>query len=80
MYSYSGWNAAAYIIGEVREPQRMVPGALLLATIIVTILYVLLNAVFLASGPMGAFAGKIEVGEIAARNLLGEQGGRSWPR
>ena len=76
LYSYSGWNAATYIIGEVREPQRMVPGALLLATLIVTILYVFLNAVFLASGPAGAFAGKIEVGEIAARNLLGEQGGR----
>ena len=76
LYSYSGWNAASYIIGEVRNPQRMVPGALLLATIIVTILYVLLNAVFLASGPADAFAGKIEVGEIAARNLLGEQGGR----
>ena len=76
LYSYSGWNAAAYIIGEVREPQRTVPGALLLATMIVTILYVLLNAVFLMSGPMDAFAGKIEVGEIAARNLLGDQGGR----
>jgi basic amino acid/polyamine antiporter, APA family len=76
LYSYSGWNAAAYIIGEVREPQRTVPGALLLATVIVTILYVLLNAVFLVSGPMDAFAGKIEVGEIAARNLLGERGGR----
>ena len=76
LYSYSGWNAAAYIIGEVREPQRIVPSALLLATIIVTILYVLLNAIFLASGPANAFAGKIAVGEIAARNLLGEQGGR----
>jgi APA family basic amino acid/polyamine antiporter len=76
LYAYSGWNAATYIIGEVREPQRTVPGALLLATVIVTILYVLLNAVFLASGPMDTFAGKIEVGEIAARNLLGEQGGR----
>jgi APA family basic amino acid/polyamine antiporter len=76
LYSYSGWNAAVYIIGEVREPQRTVPGALLLATVIVTILYVLLNAVFLASGSMDSFAGKIEVGEIAARNLLGEQGGR----
>jgi basic amino acid/polyamine antiporter, APA family len=76
LYSYSGWNAAAYIIGEVREPQRTVPGALLLATVIVTILYVFLNAVFLASGPMDSFAGKIEVGEIAARSLLGEQGGR----
>ena len=76
LYSYSGWNAAAYIIGEVREPQRTVPAALLLATVIVTVLYVFLNAVFLASGPMDSFAGKIEVGEIAARSLLGEQGGR----
>ena len=76
LYSYSGWNAAAYIIGEVRVPQRTVPGALLVATVVVTILYVLLNAVFLMSGPMDAFSGKIEVGEIAARNLLGEQGGR----
>lgn len=76
LYSYSGWNAAAYIIGEVREPQRTVPAALLLATVIVTILYVFLNAAFLASGPMDSFRGKIEVGEIAARNLLGEQGGR----
>jgi basic amino acid/polyamine antiporter, APA family len=40
------------------------------------ILYVSLNAVFLASGPMSEFSGKIAVGEIAARNLLGEQGGR----
>ena len=76
LYSYSGWNAAAYIIEEVRDAQRSVPGALILATIVVMILYVALNVVFLASGPMGEFAGKIEVGEIAARNLLGEQGGR----
>ena len=58
LYSYSGWNAAAYIIGEVREPQRTVPAALLLATVIVTILYVFLNAAFLASGPMDSFSGK----------------------
>ncbi len=77
LYSYSGWNAAAYIIGEVRDAQRTVPCALILATVIVMILYVSLNAVFLASGPMGEFAGKIAVGEIAARNLLGEQGGRT---
>jgi APA family basic amino acid/polyamine antiporter len=76
LYSYSGWNAAAYIIGEVRDPQRTVPGSLILATVIVMILYVCLNAVFLASGPMQEFVGKIAVGEIAARNLLGPEGGR----
>lgn len=76
LYAYTGWNAAAYIIGEVRDPQRTVPWALLIATVIVTVLYVALNAVFLASGPIEDFAGHIEVGEIAARNLLGEEGGR----
>lgn len=76
LYAYSGWNAAAYIIGEVREPHRTVPYALMLATVMVMILYVALNAVFLVSGPMSEFAGKIAVGEIAARNLLGEKGGR----
>ena len=74
LYAYSGWNAVAYIISEVEN--RTGPcQTLLLATVIVTILYVSLNAVFLASAPMDAFS-KIEVGEIAARNLLGEQGGR----
>jgi APA family basic amino acid/polyamine antiporter len=76
LYAYSGWNAAAYIIGEVREPHRTVPYALMLATVMVMILYVALNAVFLASGPMSEFAGKLAVGEIAARNLLGEKCGR----
>ena len=75
-FSYSGWNAAVYIIGEVRNPERTVPWALLLATVIVTVTYVILNAVFLGSGPMEGFAGKKEVGEIAATNLLGAQGGR----
>ena len=53
--------------------------ALILATVIVMILYVCLNAVFLASGPMQEFAGKIAVGEIAARNLLGAKVGGLWP-
>ena len=76
MYSYTGWNAAAYIMNEVRRPEWTVPRALLVATVLVTFLYVGLNAVFLASAPMSSFVGKPEVGEIAARHLIGEAGGR----
>lgn len=76
LYAYTGWNAAAYIIGEVRNPQRTVPWALLLATVLVTVLYVSLNAVFLAAAPIQEYVGKIEVGQIAAHHLLGEDGGR----
>src|SRR5438552_3946876 len=35
MYSYSGWNASAYIISEVRRPERNVPRSLLCGTLVV---------------------------------------------
>ena len=47
MFSYSGWNAAAYVAEEVRDPARNVPLALGLGTIAVVALYVLLNALYL---------------------------------
>ena len=77
MYSYCGWNAASYIIGEVENPQKTVPAALLIATAFVTVLYVLLNGVFMASAPVSELAGKIEVGEVAAISLFGAAGGRA---
>ena len=76
MYSYSGWNSAVYIAGEVRSPAKTIPRALMSATMTVTLLYVALNGVFLASAPESELAGKVEVGEVAARNLFGEGGGR----
>src|SRR5207248_11603490 len=39
MYSYSGWNAAAYITGEIKRPERDVPRSLLLGTGVVIIIY-----------------------------------------
>lgn len=76
LYAYTGWNAASYIISEVRRPEVTVPWALLIGTVIVTILYVSLNAVFLAAAPLQDYVGKIEVGNIAAEHLLGDEGGR----
>ena len=46
MYSYSGWNAAAYIVEEVRNPAKALPRALILGTGFVILLYVAVNAVF----------------------------------
>src|SRR6202161_3748272 len=43
MYSFSGWNAATYIIGEMRTPQRSLPRALLAGALIVLVRYVGLN-------------------------------------
>lgn len=75
MYAYSGWNAATYIVDEVRHPQRDVPRALVGGTLLVTLLYGLIHYAFLRSAPMDAYAGKVEVGLIAGQALFGVRGG-----
>ncbi len=70
-FAYSGWNAAVYIAGEVRDPTRNLPRSLLLATLTVTAVYLALNAVFLFSAPAEELAGKAEVGAVAAQALGG---------
>src|ERR1700684_4191526 len=76
MYSFSGWNAATYIIGEMRLPQQNLPRALLAGTLIVLVLYVALNAVFLHSTPIDKLAGQLDVARIAGSSIFGEIGGR----
>jgi APA family basic amino acid/polyamine antiporter len=76
MYSYSGWNAATYIAGDVRDPERSLPIAMLVATLIVVVLYVLLNAVFLYTTPIAAMAGQLNVAQIAGEHIFGATGGR----
>jgi APA family basic amino acid/polyamine antiporter len=75
MYSYSGWNAASYIIGEVERPQRNVPRALFAGTLVVIVLYLLLNASFLATTPRDEMRGQLEVGLIAGKHIFGSDGG-----
>jgi APA family basic amino acid/polyamine antiporter len=70
-FSYSGWNAATYVAGEIREPERNLPRAMLLGTVVVTLLYLLLNTVFVFSAPVEALAGKLEVARIAAHAMGG---------
>jgi APA family basic amino acid/polyamine antiporter len=76
MYSFSGWNAATYIIGEMRDAGQNLPRALLSGTLIVLVLYVALNAVFLHTAPIDRLAGQIDVARIAGTYIFGEFGGR----
>jgi basic amino acid/polyamine antiporter, APA family len=76
MYSFSGWNAATYIIGEMETPQRSLPRALLGGTLIVMVLYIALNAVFLHTAPIDQFAGQLDIASISGRHIFGEVGGR----
>jgi APA family basic amino acid/polyamine antiporter len=76
MYSYSGWNAAVYITGEVKQPQKNVPRSLLAGTCVVIVIYVLLNAIFLATTPVDELKGQLEVALIAGKHIFGANGGR----
>ncbi|MCY3688739.1 MAG: amino acid permease [Gammaproteobacteria bacterium] len=75
-FAYSGWNAATYLSSEVDNPQRNLPWILVMGTSIVTVLYVLLNFVFLYVAPMDAMVGQVEVGAIVAESALGAVGGQ----
>ena len=76
LYAYSGWNAATYILDEVRTPSRMIPLALGLGTVLVAAMYLALNNAFLHAAPASAMAGKINVAQIAAEAAFGASGGR----
>lgn len=70
-FSYSGWNAAAYVAGEVRDPDRNLSRSLWGGALTVTLVYLALNAVFVYSAPVGELAGRAEVGAVAAEALGG---------
>jgi APA family basic amino acid/polyamine antiporter len=74
MFCYSGWNAAAYVASEMKDPQRDLPRALLLGTVIVLVLYLGLNAVYFFGANVDELAGKVEVGLVASRTLFGAWG------
>jgi len=76
MYSYSGWNAATYIVGEIREPARNLPRALVAGTAVVLVLYVLLNAVMLKTTPLSDLSGVIDVAMVSGRHIFGPVGAR----
>ena len=74
-YSYSGWNAAAYITEEFENPLKSLPKALIGGTVLVTVLYTLLQYVFLKHVPVNDLAGQLNVGTIATKQMLGEKAG-----
>ncbi len=73
-FAFSGWNAVVYIAGEVRDPTRNLPRALLGGTTLITLLYVLLCGGFIAALGMGGLASAGEAGSATAAALLGEPG------
>jgi APA family basic amino acid/polyamine antiporter len=76
MFTYSGWNAAAYVAEEIRDPGRNVPRALAIGTAAVVVLYLLMNVLYLYVIPVRELAAvDRSVLDVIADRLLGSYAG-----
>ncbi len=73
-FAYSGWNAAIYVGGEIKNPGRNLPRALVGGTLTVTTLYLVLCTGFLAVFSLDALAQVGEAGTAAAQAIFGPLG------
>ncbi len=73
-FTYSGWNAAAYLAGELRNPGRDLARSLLMGTALVMLFYLVVNLTLLIALPREVLAGSTRAAAEAARLLLGEKG------
>lgn len=73
MFAYSGWNAASYLAGEVKNPGAVLPRSLVTGSLLVIVLYLGLNLVFAYAVPLAdvTFGNAEQVPQIAAERLFG---------
>jgi APA family basic amino acid/polyamine antiporter len=76
LWSFDGWYGATNLAGEMRRPGRDLPLGLILGTAIVTLLYTLLNLVYVRALSVEEMAATPRIGEAAAVALFGPIGGR----
>jgi APA family basic amino acid/polyamine antiporter len=74
--SYEAWNNVTFVAGEIKNPKRNIGLSLLIGTVIVMIIYILLNAMFTAVLPLRDIvsAEKDRVGIAASEAIFGAQG------
>ena len=73
IFAYAGWNAVIYLAGEVKQPERNLPRALVRANLLVILLYLAINVVYIYGVPVTEMKGALRVSEVATTALLGYQ-------
>jgi len=69
-WAYDGWVYITWVAGEVRQPQRTLPRAMVAAVMVVGAAYVAMNAVYLYALPMNAMAQQTTIAQTAAVALF----------
>ncbi|HUK25731.1 MAG TPA: amino acid permease [Terriglobales bacterium] len=74
LWAYDGWNDLTMVAGEVRQPQRNLPLALITGVAVVGVLYVLVNAAVQYAMPAAAVAASPRPASDAVGLVLGARG------
>jgi APA family basic amino acid/polyamine antiporter len=75
IWAFDGWNNMNFVAGEIKNPQRNIPLALILGTLGITVLYVLVNYIYLYALPIPEMAGVERIAEKASSALFGASSG-----
>ncbi|HJM15862.1 MAG TPA: amino acid permease [Flavobacteriales bacterium] len=69
-FSYSGWNASVYFASKIEDPVRNIPYSLILGTLVVSVVYLLLNTAFLYSVEITQLKGQLDIGNIVLESVF----------
>jgi amino acid transporter len=74
LWAYDGWGDLSFVGGEVRDPERNLPRALVVGTAAIIAIYLLVNAAYLYLLPLDQMARSPLVAADAAQAVLGRVG------
>jgi len=70
-WAFDGWNNVNFVAGEIKNPARNLPRALILGTVLVGLIYVMVNVVYLKALPISEMVGVVTIADSASSVLFG---------
>jgi amino acid transporter len=74
LWAFDGWADLSFVAGEVRDPRRVLPRAIIIGTVAVIAIYLLANVAYLAVMPVDEIKGSKLVAADVAQRLIGAPG------
>ncbi len=70
-FTYSGWFVSAYVASEMKDPQKSLPFSLIISSLVVTIVYIVMNLFYIYALPIPVMDGVVDIARRASESLLG---------
>ena len=70
-WTVGGWEYVTFAAGEIKNPKKNLPLALIIGTALILVLYIMINIAYLKVLPMDSLIGELKVGEATAKSLYG---------